>query len=166
MTGLCTRSGRVLSPLAPRLELIAIEDIAAALAWLTRWAGQAGAYSVAQHSVLVSRTCAPDAARWGLLHDGAEAYLGDVPAPVKALPHLAGYRTLEAMWQRTVYHRFGLYGEEPASIQEADLFVRAWERRDLVDGRITRDGLPTHVLTRWTPEVARQSFVDRFQEVT
>ena len=159
--------GPALPVLAPRAELITIEAIARGLSRICRWGGHTREwFSVAQHSVLVSRCLPRETALWGLLHDASEAYLGDVPRPVKTLPALAGYRALEALWQRSIYHRFGLVGELPADVTLADDAVLAWERRDLVDGAVRQAGLPPETLRGLRSVAAEQFFLARFQELT
>src|ERR1019366_9954250 len=81
-----TYSGVRFKPLDPD-PAVGISDIAHALANQCRFGGHSSAfYSVAQHSVRVSEICAAEDALWGLLHDASEAYLVDVPAPLKQLP--------------------------------------------------------------------------------
>jgi uncharacterized protein len=81
-----TQSGRFY-PLNPRPDDVNIEDIATALSNVCRFAGHVvDFYSVAQHSVVVSSLLASRGPRFqlfGLLHDAAEAYLGDMASPVK-----------------------------------------------------------------------------------
>ena len=67
-----TFSGLRFWPLDPNPEKILIDDIAHALAHQCRFGGHASRfYSVAEHSVHVSRLCLPEHALWGLLHDVA-----------------------------------------------------------------------------------------------
>lgn len=92
-------SGRVFWPLDPRADEVHIEDIAQALSNLCRFGGRCSEfYSVAQHSVWVARYVEkhwpgkPMLALHALLHDAAEAYLGDVVRPLK--PAMLVERTL------------------------------------------------------------------------
>lgn len=82
-----TSTGRYLDPLNPDPKDLDIRDIAAGLAKACRYAGQLPDYqfySVAQHSVRVSRRFSwPYDRMNALLHDAEEAYLGDMASPIK-----------------------------------------------------------------------------------
>lgn len=130
-----TASGRKVYVLSPRAEDVQIGDIAHALARICRFGGHVKCehYSVAQHSVLVSRACDPDNALVGLLHDAAEAYIGDVVRPLKySLPR---YRELEVDWNAAIQQRFRLGGRLtilPEDVELADKRLLSTERRDLM----------------------------------
>ncbi len=127
-----TFTGRLVDPCAPQPEEIDINDIAHALSLTCRFLGHAYRfYSVAQHSVLVSELVPPRDALWGLLHDAAEAYLCDLPAPVKRAPQMWFYRTSEALLIRAIACRFGLPPEAPESVKQADSVALATEFRDV-----------------------------------
>lgn len=127
-----TPSGRVVDLLRPTPGVVAIGDIAHSLARQTRYLGYTRQpYSVAQHAVAVSRLCEPADALAGLLHDAAEAYLGDVSMPLKRLPLFSGYRALEAAWLAVILQAFGLPGTLPASVLAIDARLRLNEGRDL-----------------------------------
>lgn len=132
-----TASGRWVDPLAPDLDALVIEDVGHALAQLARFGGHGRLsadgfpWTVALHSVEVARRLERsghprDVVRCGLMHDATEAYLVDVPRPVKA--RLPEYRVAEdALW-RALASRFSLPLELPAAVHEADtaqLYVEA-----------------------------------------
>ncbi|WP_245459681.1 MULTISPECIES: phosphohydrolase [unclassified Mesorhizobium] len=125
-----TFTGRCFWPLDPRPEEIFIEDIAHALSLQCRYAGHClKFYSVAEHSVLLARYVSPQDRLWALLHDASEAYLVDVPRPVKR--DLANYKHLEAAVMSAVCERFGLSPEMPADVNEADNRIIQDERINL-----------------------------------
>lgn len=85
-----TMSGRVINLLNFSENDYAIQDIAWGLSHQCRFNGQTRQfYSVAAHSVSVAdrlyENGNPDLALTGLLHDASEAYIGDLPSPVKWL---------------------------------------------------------------------------------
>lgn len=128
-----TYSGVQFYPLAPRCGDIFIEDVAHALSNLCRFGGHTGwFYSVAQHSLLVSQSCPAELALEGLLHDAAEAYLLDLPRPVKKLPVMASYRQASAALDAAIAKTFQLGDVNAPSIKHADVLVLTTESRDLM----------------------------------
>lgn len=122
------RSGRLVDLAHPRPDDVDLDDIAHGLAHLCRFDGQCEHfYSVAQHSVLVSRLCEMHA-DWALFHDAHEAYLGDVSSPLKALlgPE---YRRLSEKWDIAIAARFGLR-RAMKSVKRADTIAMLAEVRD------------------------------------
>src|ERR1051326_3663293 len=104
-----TYTGVRFYPSDPRPDEIFIQDIAHSLSNMCRFAGHVKEfYSVAEHSVRVSLACHPDDALWGLLHDASEAYVVDMPRPIKRAPFMHGYRLLEAKVSLAVCERFEL----------------------------------------------------------
>lgn len=164
-----TASGKAFFPLDPRPSDIDIDDIAHALSNLCRYAGHTKHfYSVAQHSVLVSRALPDHLKLWGLLHDASEAYLVDIPAPLK--PHLTGYREIEARVMRAVCTKFGLSLEMPKSVKRVDLAILADERDQLMT-KPPRNWMLTEkplgiVIDYWPPEKARAEFLREFHRLT
>ena len=80
-----TRGGGLISPFALKPEDVDIDVIAHSLSNLCRFGGHTRHfYSVAEHSVAVSELCSPENQLAGLLHDAAEAYIGDIVRPIKA----------------------------------------------------------------------------------
>ncbi len=86
MSFIQTLSGKHFNYLDIQQDAIEIEDIATALSHICRFAGHLPEfYSVGQHSVLSSLLVPQEFALEALLHDAAEAYLQDIPAPLKHL---------------------------------------------------------------------------------
>lgn len=81
-----TYTGKVFEFLNPKPEMVCIEDIAHALANTCRYTGHVKQfYSVAQHCVLIANADLPGDPLVRLLHDSAEAYIGDLASPWKRL---------------------------------------------------------------------------------
>jgi len=168
-----TASGHYFDFQYPDQNHIDIETIAHALANLCRFTGHVSSfYSVAQHSVLVSRLVAPEHALAGLLHDAAEAYVGDVAAPLKCL--LQDYRVIEARVEAVVLGRFGLPAVLPAAVWLADLCALATEIRDLMPAydddlewqSVSGVKPDAQTIMPCSPSVARKLFMGRFRELT
>lgn len=172
-----TRNRIAFYPLDPRPEEILIADIAHALSLQCRFTGHTRKfYSVAEHSVHVSRVCDPAEALWGLLHDATEAYMCDVSRPIKRLPEMAAYKTAEKNLQAAIMNRFSLPADEPAGVKRADTIMLGVEARDLMSplkhperwAWCTDLASETKIrVTRpWTPDQAREKFLARFAELT
>jgi hypothetical protein len=118
-----TYSGRAFWPLDPRAEDVHLVDIAAALSKMCRYAGHClRFYSVAEHCVLLA-TKAPDEHKLAaLMHDASEAYLLDVPTPIKA--SIGNYCELEERVQRVIAERFRLAHPAPDIIGVLDAGIR------------------------------------------
>jgi 5'-nucleotidase len=133
-----TVSGRRVDPFAPDPDEIDVDDIAQALANQCRFGGHCRAfYSVAQHSCLVADLVAAEGGDagdrlWALLHDATEAYLVDLPHPLKHRSALGPpYREAERRLQAAICHRFGLPGDPPGCLKRIDRALLAAERRAL-----------------------------------
>lgn len=152
-------------------DAICIEDIATALSHACRFAGHLPEfYSVAQHSVLVSQLVPGEFAFEALMHDAAEAYCCDIPAPLKAL--LPDYREIERYVDSVIREKYGLPEEHSQVVKYADLIMLATERRDLNIDDGTRwpylDGIsPTDMFTvnPLRPGQAFSLFINRFNEL-
>jgi len=118
-----TFTGREVDPLDIRFDDIDIRDIAHALALCNRFAGHTRwPISVAQHSVGVSFLSGSNREHQlqGLLHDAAEAYLGDVTKWLKDSPEMAAYRAAEDAALSTIMYKFGLPSELHSIVNAAD----------------------------------------------
>ncbi len=165
-----TYTGVQFWPMDARPEEVCIEDIAHALSMLCRFNGHCRRfYSVAEHSVHVSRVVAESEARWGLLHDAAEAYLSDLPKPVKR--ELPVFHRWEERLLEVIAVRFGLDPVHPTEgVTQADMALLASERAVLMGPEpapwcALPDPVPGLVIVGWSPEQAKQHFMERFAEL-
>lgn len=131
-----TFTGKKFHPLEPRAADIDVQDIAHALSLMCRFNGMSRCfYGVAQHSYLVAQNCPFEDALWGLLHDAPEAYLVDLPRPIKQRMREMGVTIFDDAERRimdAVCERFGLPREEPPSVKVADNLLLVTESRDLM----------------------------------
>lgn len=176
-----TPSGRVIDLALPDPDVIDLEDIAHSLARLCRFNGAVDEfYSVATHSVYVARRMQDDGwpkrvVQSALLHDAAEAYLGDMTSGLKRL--FPEYRELERRWEFAVESRFFAAFVGRRDVKEADLRARLAEARDLfADGyppeRLVLDGVDARRLAAYearcvpqTPDEAEWSFLAMAREL-
>ena len=139
---MATFSGGKVWVLDPRADEIVFDDLCIGLAREWRFGRQTiGPYSVATHSVLVSMYCEQHATELGwspgeihevaceaLLHDAAEAYLGDVPRPLKRERAMRGYKKVEDLWWTAICKRFSL-----RPTRQSTALVKSVETRLLID---------------------------------
>lgn len=79
-----THSGKAFDLSAPVASAVCLEDIAHNLSRIQRFCGSTSVNcSVAIHSVVASYIVRPEYAAQALMHDAAEAYIGDIPGPLK-----------------------------------------------------------------------------------
>jgi hypothetical protein len=172
-----TVSGRWVNPFDPDPSQLDAGDIARALANQCRFGGHSRVfYSVAQHSVIVSRLVEE---RGGdvedvfaaLMHDATEAYLGDMPHPLKHRSPLgAAFKLAEDHLERAIRERFRIKADVP-EIKRADRALLATERRAFsaedwhwpeLEGVEPLD----LELTAWSPDEAAEAFARRYAELT
>lgn len=131
-----TFTGKQFWPLDPRPEDFDVQDIAHALANLCRFGGHSLVfYSVAQHSCHVANLCPDGYELEGLMHDAAEAYLVDVPRPIKHGGGFERYLEIEQEIERALALRFSLsYPADawPPAVKHADDIALATEKRDVM----------------------------------
>ena len=176
-----TSTGRAYWPLDPRVGDIDINDIAHGLSNMCRFGGQCrNFYSVAEHSVHVSRWMehyfqAPKLLLYALLHDSSEAYLVDVPRPIKV--HLENYKMIEALNMKVILSAFriepSLCPDEFESILHlVDNQVLVAEKNALLlppplPWTWAKDIKPADVeISCYAPEGAKRMFMYRFNELT
>lgn len=155
---------------------IFLDDISHALSNLGRYCGHSRRfYSVGEHSVLVSEWIEQLGGglmeqKWGLLHDATEAYLQDIPSPLKHAPQMAWYREMEERLKNRIMFEFQLPQDEPLIVKQSDMDVLEAERRVLLGESLrpwtiysTR---PAQVdVVGLTPEYAKKKFMMRAVEL-
>jgi hypothetical protein len=168
-----TFTGKRLDLSPPEPSQIDIEDIAHGLSMLCRFNGQCTKfYSVAEHSVHVSYEIAPKLALVGLLHDAAEAYLGDVPSPLKG--QLSQFKTFEKQMDKAVGEKFGIEYELFAGreLKKADVQLLIDEKAVVMVNvpEPWPSGAPevkdTNRIKCWGPDEAKARFLERFGELS
>lgn len=161
-------NGMLFDLLEPDPDLIDIEVIAHALSFLCRFTGHGSQfYSVAQHCVVVSRLVPAKLALHGLLHDAAEAFIGDVSTPLKAL--LPEYKEIEVGIELAIAEHFGMELDYE-TVKHADRVALSTERRDLgLPGNEAYWGdIPSpapFAIVPLEPGAARMAFLARFVEI-
>jgi len=183
-------SGRRFRLDAPDPADVSIEEIALSLSRINRFLGNTRApYTVAEHCVRVSRLLEQHSAEHemplrGLLHDAAEAYTGDITAPMKAIIRKQTYAldVAEERIERAILTAFGLRhmrSDPPLPLSEceriasvikwADLTLLATEQRDHQDVAIetlTATALPKRLPYPLTAEAAERAYLERFEELS
>jgi uncharacterized protein len=165
-------SGSVCDFLRPTVDMINIHDIATALSNSCRFNGQINRfYSVAEHSVRVAWLVSDERKFQALMHDAAEAYLGDVARPLKGM--MSGYDELEARFEKVIAEKFGVEQFPSSEIKKADTTLVYAESKKFRGEHSTDDWQdfgnydPTFALggsAGWQSSFARRSFIDAFEE--
>jgi hypothetical protein len=166
-----TFTGGRFYPFDPRSSEVRLEDIAGSLAHTCRFGGHCRRfYSVAEHSLYVARELADHGERlqaYGLLHDAGEAYVGDIPRPVKS--RLGDFEAVEARIREAVWEAVGLPVPTEAeweAVMAADDRLLAHEAdRLLDDGSWAAEppelGYDLASTGPRRPAAAREQFLDR-----
>lgn len=101
-----TFTGIYMNVFEPTLEMICVEDIAHALSMQCRFGGHLPTfYSVAEHSWYCSQLVKDEHKLAALLHDASEAYLLDIPSPIKN--RLTNYKEIEDTLMNLIAEKFG-----------------------------------------------------------
>ena len=123
-----TYTGRKFYPNDPESLEVDIEDIAHALSNVCRYNGHLiPFFSVAEHSVYVSLTAGKidqGLQLQGLLHDASEAYLPDMPTPIKDI--LPDFKALEKRLQQHIFKSLNIPYPLSPTIKEIDTRIR-WD---------------------------------------
>jgi hypothetical protein len=167
------QSGKKWYVLDPQPEDVDIQDIASALSKVCRFGGHTRHfYSVAEHCVHGAKIALEDygerrMALHFLLHDASEAYLVDLPTPIKQL--MPTYKELEDITQRVIAEVFDLDFPFPTYVHEVDKRMLITEQRDLLpDGPpyttavpYPKNRLDLHYDT-WDPSYAERMWLRAF----
>jgi hypothetical protein len=164
------------NPFDPDPDQLDAGDIARALANQCRFGGHSRVfYSVAQHSVVVSELVEQDGGDTedifaALMHDAAEAYLGDMPHPLKHRSPLGeAFKAAEDHLEQVIRDRFRIKPDVPA-IKRADRALLATERRAFSAEtwhwpELERVAPLDLELTAWPPDDAAKAFARRYAEL-
>lgn len=158
-----------------RPDDINIMDIATGLAREGRFANQGRFfYSVAQHSVLMARLAGKYKFET-LMHDASEAYMKDIPAPLKGL--IPSYKEIEDQCERAIRKKFGISEERHAqskkhiksldkaiSIAEAKVLLPACTELDTWIDSIGVMELDVNI-EEWSQEKAFFEFMRAYREL-
>jgi hypothetical protein len=154
------------------LSGLTIEHVAWSLARMCRFNGHSEFYSVAQHSVFVASLLAlwdlPRHVEFqGLMHDGLESILSDLPRPVKYMPQLAGYRQLESTVEPEFCKAFNVpYPFHPDVKVADDIAVKVEARRLFkVCPEWAKDAPPLEINAPLAPRDAERLFLETYYSI-
>ena len=171
-----TYSGGIIDFVEPRNSQFNIEDIAHGLANTCRYSGQCKRhYNVATHSVVVT-LFVPDHLQFeALLHDATEAFMADIPTPLKQL--LRDYQTMEHRMEKAIREHFGLPADMSPEVKRADHIALAIEKPILmgksaihwdlpdIDPMEARVIISKSLINCATIESSKRLFLDTFNEL-
>lgn len=168
-----TYTGQKFYAFDPKPQDVNIDDIAQGLSLTCRFSGQCNQfYSVAQHSVYVSHLVPKELALEGLLHDAPEAYITDIPRPIKHM--LDGYGGVFGIMESGIYaaiaDKFGILDVVPEPVHQIDHHIVANEATVLFDPVPEwvkwYTPLPNLVIDEvWDWQTAKHEFMSRFKEL-
>lgn len=158
-------------PLDPRPEEMFIEDIARSLSMQCRYNGHIDRfYSVAEHSVIMSYMASTDdVAKWCLMHDATEAYIGDMVRPLKFL--FPEFSEMEDKVHLVLAERFDLPYTMPDEVKKWDDVICSNEKEALISGGEHWTNMPPpHPTikvpkTEFGPAAAEALFLMRYKEL-
>lgn len=169
-TDIKLHSGEYFDFLNPEACSFKIEDIAWGLSNICRFNGHVKQfYSVAQHSVHVAQLLPRHLQLQGLLHDAAEAFIGDVTKPLKEL--LPGYKHIEQAVEAALTKAYGLPKNLDESVKLADIIMLRTEQRDIVGADADKwhwsEGvLPQErTISAWSPKDSYNAFLFMYKQL-
>jgi len=124
--------GQYLDLLNPDPAVISINGIAFALSQLCRYGGHCRVfYSVAEHSVHCCNLVEPEYKKQALLHDAAEAFVGDIVWPVKRL--VPAFQDIEHRILKVILSKYKMDSPIWPVVKQADREMLAAERLELLE---------------------------------
>lgn len=166
-TAIATYNGSRFFVNDPTPEEIDINVIAHALSNLCRFGGHCSQfYSVAEHSIRVASILPPELQLTGLLHDASEAYLVDMPRPIKII--MPQYLEIEGKIMESVATKFNLFWPMPDHVKWADNALLAAEKKWLMpnsgDWGQLPDGYP-YEINPLPPDFAEEMFKVAYADI-
>ena len=181
---IATYTGKSFDFLNPKPEMVCIEDIAHSLAYQCRYTGHTRQfYSVAQHCVLMAENKdLPGDPLAKLLHDAAEAYIGDIAKPWKNLLMVKNPKNIDQhfglLWvgdfedkiQKIIGLALGVDLSHSTEVKESDIRMMATEVRDLMpemppsfEWGCDISKPVAEIIIPWSPEPAEQIFLAMYR---
>jgi hypothetical protein len=152
-----TISGKYVNVFEPDPDTLLIEDIAHALSNQPRFGGHLPKfYSVAQHSVLCHMVAKEKDKYNALMHDVSEAYLLDMPKPIKM--EMPDYNKIEDNLMTVLAKKFNFEYPKNKEVERVDHLLLEWEWEVLMLGDTSNHtNIPC-----LTPKKAKEHFLNLF----
>lgn len=153
-----TNSGLFINIFDTKWEMICVEDIAHAESRQPRFGGHLNRhYSVAQHSVMCARKAKTlEEKRQALFHDATEAYMCDIPSPIKA--KLLQYKRIEKKLLKVIFNKFGIKYPYNASIKIID--------NEMLDLEYEKVAINDDLTFKcWSPDKAKREFLKMYKKL-
>jgi hypothetical protein len=176
-----TFTNKYIHPFDPKPELICLEDIAHALSQQCRFSGHVKRfYSVAEHAWLASMYAPPHLAAEALMHDAAEAYLIDIPRPLKMYVQFFISDTMQFSYYVAEEKLLDVIGKkyelklhpQSETVTKLDNQLLVREYLTLMNGNLPPGlvgvpalAMPRETITGWLPSVAKGRFLERAAEL-
>lgn len=159
-----TVSGKFVNVFEPEPDMICIEDIAHALSHMCRFGGHLPKfYSVAQHSLLCAEVAEPQHTLQALMHDAAEAYLLDIPSPIKN--RLPEYKRIEDNLMQLIAEKYGFDYPLSDEVKKIDRQMLEYEYEHIMLATPVKTKTYYHPIEIFTPQQAKQLFIEKFNEL-
>ncbi len=165
-------SGHYFDLLDPASSRFTLGDIAQGLANTCRFTGQCRRfYSVAEHSWHASFLVPERFQLAALMHDAAEAFIGDVTRPLKQL--LPEYRAIEKRIEAVIAERFKLGRDcDDPVVKHADMQMLAAEQKALMPATggewamLANISVPTIKFRHWSTIEGSERWLHRYSVLT